>query len=259
MRQGLRPRLARRRPLLGIFVNYPAPALVELAGHVGYDFVFIDAEHGPQDLETCEHMVRAAETAEIVPIIRLPYPEPALVNRYLDTGAMGVLVPHVGSAAIARAVVDAAKYHPLGKRGAGSRTRAADFGFTRSATDYAAWANAETVVLGILEDDGLDKNLPEILDVEGFDGFVIGPSDLSQSLGLPGQVRHPKVQETIDSISQQVLASPKLLCRVLQDAQRAPDDAREFARLGAQLIAETYTGLFARGARDILSLHADAS
>jgi 4-hydroxy-2-oxoheptanedioate aldolase len=194
-----------------------------------------------------------------VPIIRLPYPEPALVNRYLDTGAMGVLVPHVGSAAVARAIVDAAKYHPLGHRGAGSRTRAADFGFTRSAADYAVWANAETVVLGILEDDGLDKNLPEILRVEGVDGFVIGPSDLSQSLGLPGQVRHPRVLEAIDAISRQVLASPRLLCRVLQDAQAAPEDARRFAQLGAHMIAETYAGLFTRGARDILSLHADAS
>src|SRR5437762_2427434 len=139
-RVGLRERLARNKPLFGIFVNYPSPSLVELCGHIGYDWVFIDAEHGPLDLETCENMVRAAETAGIVPIIRLPYPDPTLVNRYLDTGAMGILVPHLGSASQARAFVDAAKYHPAGHRGAGSRTRAADFGFRRSASDYARWA-----------------------------------------------------------------------------------------------------------------------
>lgn len=256
-RHGLRARLAEKRPLLGVFVNYPAPALVEMAGYAGYDFVFIDAEHGPQDVETCEHMVRAAETAGIVPIIRLPYPEPALINRYLDTGAMGVLVPHVSSAEIARAVVDAARYHPLGRRGAGARTRAADFGFTRSGAEYAAWANAEILVLGILEDAGLEGSLPELLAVDGLDGFVIGPSDLSQSLGLPGQTRHPKVLEAVAAISQQVLASDKLLCRVLQDAELGPSDAREFAALGAHMIAETYSNLFARGSRDVLSLHAD--
>ena len=250
--------LAERRPLLGLFINFAAPAIVEMAGYIGYDFVFIDAEHGPQDCETCEHMVRAAESAGIVPIIRLPYPEPNLINRYLDTGAMGVLVPHVSSAEVARAVVDAARYYPQGHRGAGARTRAGDFGFTRSGADYAAWANAETLVLGILEDDGLDANLPEILKVEGFDGFVIGPSDLAQSLGLPGQVRHPKVMEAVNAISRQVLASPKLLCRVLQDAEAGPADTKSFIELGAHMIAETYSGVFARGARDILSLRPDS-
>jgi 2-keto-3-deoxy-L-rhamnonate aldolase RhmA len=257
MREGLRPRLGQGRPLLGAFIHLPAPAIVEMAGHSGYDFVIIDAEHGPQDVETCEHMVRAAETAGIVPIIRLPYPDPRLINRYLDTGAMGVLVPHIANAEVARAVVDAAKYHPLGHRGAGGRTRASNFGLTQSSVEYAAWANAETMVFGILEDAGLDQNLPEILEVEGFDGFVIGPSDLSQSLGLPGQTRHPKVLEAVDAISRQVLASGKVLCRPLQDAQRAPEEARDFAAMGVHMISEPFIGLFARGARDILSLRVD--
>ncbi|HKB27572.1 MAG TPA: aldolase/citrate lyase family protein [Candidatus Limnocylindrales bacterium] len=235
-------------------MNYPSPALVELGGHIGYDWVFIDAEHGALDLETCEHMVRAAETAGIIPIIRLPYAEPDLVNRYLDTGAMGILVPHLASASQARAMVRAAKYHPTGGRGAGSRTRAADYGFRRSATDYASWANDETFVMGIVEDRAAIEELPEILRTPGIDGIVVGPSDLSQSFGVPGQLTHPSVVAAVDEISRQVLASSKALCRVLTNTATAKDDLARFLAMGAPMIAEPFTGLFFRGARAILDV-----
>ena len=235
-------------------MNYPSPSLVELCGHIGYDWVFIDAEHGPLELETCENMVRAAETAGIVPIIRLPHPDPTLVNRYLDTGAMGILVPHLGSARQARAFVDAAKYHPAGHRGAGSRTRAADFGFKRSASDYARWANAETFILGIVEDANGITELPEILGTPGIDGIVVGPSDLSQSFGVPGQITHPKVVAAVDEITRQVLASSKALCRVLTSTSTAKEDLARFLGMGVPMIAEPFTGLFSRGARAILDV-----
>lgn len=254
MRAGLKQRLASRRPLLGLFVNYPAPALVELAGHMGYDWVFIDCEHGPLDLETVEHMVRAAETAGIVPILRMPNADPLLVHRYLDTGAMGLLVPHLSSPAVAREIVEAAKFPPRGQRGAGSRTRAADFGFRMKAAEYAEWANSETVVFGILEDRSADEGLSEILEVDGLDGVVVGPSDLSQSLGVPGQPDHPKVLEMVESITKRVLASSKTLCRVITNASTAVVDARRFQDMGVPMIAEPFTGLFARGAREILSV-----
>jgi len=235
-------------------VNYPSPTLVELCGHIGYDWVFIDAEHGPLDLETCENMVRAAETAGIVPIIRLPYPDPTLVNRYLDTGAMGILVPHLGSARQARDFVDATKYHPAGNRGAGSRTRAADFGFERPASEYARWANSETFVMGIVEDADAIHELPGILGTPGIDGVVVGPSDLAQSLGVPGEITHPKVIAAVDEISRQVLASSKALCRVLTSTATAGEDLARFLGMGVPMIAEPFTGLFARGARAILDV-----
>jgi len=246
--------LAGHSPLLGLFVNYPSPALVELAGHIGYDWVFIDAEHGPLDLETVEHMVRAAETAGVVPIVRLPQPDPSLVHRYLDTGAMGILVPHLSSVEVANEMVDAAKFPPRGHRGAGSRTRAAGFGFRMTAADYADWSNSETVVFGILEDRSGYEQLSDILTVDGLDGLVVGPSDLSQSLGVPGQTSHPKVVELVDAITKQVLASSKVLCRVMTNASTAVSDLRRFQVMGVPMVAEPFTGLFARGAREILEL-----
>jgi 4-hydroxy-2-oxoheptanedioate aldolase len=254
VRSGLKQRLAAHSPLLGLFINYPSPALVELAGHIGYDWVFIDAEHGPLDVETVEQMVRAAETAGVVPIVRLPQPDPSLVHRYLDTGAMGILVPHLSSVEVAKDMVDAAKFPPHGHRGAGSRTRAADFGFRMTAADYADWANAETVIFGILEDRSGFDQLTEILSVEGLDGLVVGPSDLSQSLGVPGQTAHPKVVELVDAITNQVLASSKVLCRVMTNASTAISDLKRFQALGVPMIAEPFTGLFARGAQEILAL-----
>ena len=254
MRQGLRAKLAASKPLFGLFINYPAPALVELAGHSGYDWAFLDAEHGPLGTETIENMVRAAETAGIVPLVRLPYPDASLVNRYLDTGAMGVLVPHIHDADRAREFVRAAKYHPAGERGAGSRTRAADFGYRLSASDYAAWADRETMIFGIVEDRDALEQLPAMLEVDGIDGFVVGPSDLSQALGVPGQIAHPDVVRVIDKVTQAVLRSTKLLCRVLTNAETAAADAAAFAQMGVHLIAEPYTGIFSRGARPVLGV-----
>jgi len=240
--------------MLGIFVNYPAPALVELAGHIGYDWVFIDAEHGPLDLETCEHMVRAAETAGIVPIIRLPKPDPDLVHRYLDTGAMGILVPHLSSAAVAQEMVQATKFPPQGRRGAGSRTRAAGFGYHMTAPEYAEWSNRETVIFGILEDVSGYEAISSILAVDGLDGLVVGPSDLSQSLGVPGRTDDQRVVDAVADLTRAILASDKMLIRVVTNASTAVDDARRFRDLGVPMIAEPFTGLFARGARDILAI-----
>jgi 4-hydroxy-2-oxoheptanedioate aldolase len=167
---------------------------------------------------------------------------------------MGILVPHLSSVEVARDMVDAAKFPPHGHRGAGSRTRAADFGFRMTAADYADWSNSETVVLGILEDRSGYDQLPAILSVDGLDGLVVGPSDLSQSLGVPGQTTHPKVVELVDAITKQVLASSKVLCRVMTNASTAVTDLRRFQAMGVPMIAEPFTGLFARGAREILAL-----
>ena len=114
------------------------------------DWVFIDAEHGPTDLETCVEMVRAAECSGVVPIIRMPYPDPQLVNRYLDTGARGVLVPHMHEPKLAEAIVQAVRYRPLGHRGAGGNTRAARYG-VMGHQRYVRHAN-DNLVFGILED-----------------------------------------------------------------------------------------------------------
>jgi 4-hydroxy-2-oxoheptanedioate aldolase len=187
----LRQKLAHGSPLLGLFLQFSHPSLVELAGYIGYDWIFIDAEHSSISPEAVENMVRGAEHAGITPIVRTPSGEPAVIQSYLDTGAMGVLVPHLKSAEMARKIVAATKYPPLGIRGAGSKTRANNVGYRLTAPDHFAWCNEQVVVFGMLEDMEGVKALPEILKVEGLDGLVIGPTDLAGSMGMPGQKPSP--------------------------------------------------------------------
>lgn len=252
----LKAKIRSGKTVFGVMMNIASPALVELIGHLGFDWVFIDAEHGPMDVETCEQMVRAAEITGMTPMIRMPYPEPRLINKYLDTGAMGVLVPHFNSKERVEAMVQAAKYHPMGKRGAGSGTRAADFGLRFSATEYAAWANSETMMFGILEDKEVDQNLPEMLKVPGFDGVLVGTSDLSQSLGMPGQTKHPDVLAMADRFIKQVMASDKLLCLSLRDSGSPVEDGKRLIDMGVPMICWGIRALVGRGAKELLTLKA---
>jgi 2-keto-3-deoxy-L-rhamnonate aldolase RhmA len=259
MRQNLlKARLREGTTAFGVMLNLPSPEIVELAGLLGFDWVFIDAEHGPMGVEMCEQMVRAAETAGITPMIRLPYPDPLLINRYLDTGAMGVLFPHMKSVERTQAAVGGLKYHPMGHRGAGSGTRAADYGLRLSAVDYAKWANAETMLFGIIEDKEAVDELPDILKVDGLDGVLIGPSDLSQSLGMPGQTTHPDVMKLFDQMSATVRASDKLLCVALRSEATAHDYTESLVAAGVPMIVITAKNLIVRGAKDLIKLRGKA-
>ncbi|GAI41536.1 unnamed protein product, partial [marine sediment metagenome] len=129
----------------GVMCNLYSPMIVELIGHVGFDFVLIDAEHGPAGVESCDHMVRAAETVGIASYIRIAMNIQQNTLRHLDIGALGVQLPMVNTRAEAEAVVEAVKYPPQGKRGLAS-VRAADYGLTMSLEEYALKANQETLI-----------------------------------------------------------------------------------------------------------------
>lgn len=117
MPESFKTRMKRGDRLLGFFVGTPSPAVVEMAGLTGYDFVIIDTEHGPADIETIENMLRAAAQHGMAGLVRVPDGSVASIQRVLDAGADGILVPHVSSAAIAREVVERALFAPQGKRG----------------------------------------------------------------------------------------------------------------------------------------------
>ena len=128
-----------RRPLLGMFVGTPAPALVEMCGHAGFDFVIIDNEHGPSGIESTERMIRAARAAGVIPVVRTLEPD---ILRVLDIGASGIQVPQVNTAEQAARIVAAAKYPPVGTRGAAFSTRAAGFGFFGGESTFATRTRA---------------------------------------------------------------------------------------------------------------------
>jgi 4-hydroxy-2-oxoheptanedioate aldolase len=240
----MKARLAGGGWTAGPILPLAAPALVEVAALAGFDHLLIDAEHGHISVADCEMLVRAAEASGITPIVRVPTNAPHEILRYLDTGAQGVLVPQVSSREEAERAVQAARYHPLGQRGLAG-TRAADYGLRGSLQDYVREANEQLLVLGLIEDIRAVENLHEIVTVEGLDVLSIGPSDLSQSMGYPGDWQHPDVQAAIAEIIKQGVAAGKVVGMNCPTGEAA---ARERAR-GVRLTSVSMLGLLAQGMR----------
>ena len=188
----LRSKLAEKRVSAGVFCELPCPEAVEIAGVAGWDFVVIDGEHAPLTAAQFPGMVRAATAGGVPAIVRVASAEPAAIQHALDCGAAGVQIPQIASVEAAREAVTAARFHPLGQRGFNPFVRAADFS-ARPVAEFFERANREvTVVLQVESAEGLEA-VEGILDVEGFDVLFVGPYDLSQSLGIPGETSHPRV------------------------------------------------------------------
>ncbi len=184
--------------VFGLFSKTSDPALVEIAGYAGFDFIILDLEHGPNTTHNLQHLVRAAEIGGIVPIVRVKESPRSLIGEVLDVGAAGVQVPQITTAANAREAVAAAKFAPSGNRGVCRFVRAAEYS-SMDKTVYFEQSNEALVVLQIEGREAIE-NLEEILTVPGIDVVFIGPYDLSQSLGRPGDVEHPEVVGAVNEI-----------------------------------------------------------
>lgn len=196
--------------VFGSFVSLPEPGIVEAIGYAGYDFVIIDMEHSPIDFGDLRCLLAAADGAGVAPLVRVGTPEANPILRVLDTGALGVMVPHVRSAEDARAVVSACRYFPDGKRGVNSATRAAGYGLADFGT-HVQESNEEILTIALIEDpEGVD-DIAAITGVPGLDIVCPGPGDLSAALGLPGQSQHPTVQAAVQQVVEAVNAEPGLV------------------------------------------------
>lgn len=181
------------RTVFGMYVAIPTPAILELAGQAGMDFIRIDCAHSPLDLFALEHMIRAAEAQGVTPFVRLNYNEQHIAS-VLEMGAMGIIVPDVASVEAAKAVVDAARFAPVGERGMFAAPRSSGYG-AAGAADYAQWSNEEVMLAIQIESAQAIENLEEILSVPGIDMVLSGRGDLANSLGVAGQRTHPLVLE----------------------------------------------------------------
>lgn len=205
------------RARLTLIVKMPAAATVELAGHAGFDAVMIDTEHGSGDMTALEHHIRAAETAQVRTLVRVSDGRSPDILRALDAGADGIVVPHVTCPEDVRDAVALTRYPPLGRRSLALSTRAGRHGL-RSVSDHLELAQRQVTLIGQLEDAEALERIPDILAVDGLAGIFIGPSDLSASLGWPGQLDHPVVTEAIVRITDAVCARPDLaLCALAAD------------------------------------------
>lgn len=189
-------RLERGEAAVGAFLQLASTAVVEIAGDAGFDFVLIDCEHGAFSFETAVQLIRAAEAADTMPMVRVSGAVLKDLGRFLDAGAMGLLVPQVSSADQARAVVAASKYrterYPGGMRGACPIVRATRY-YSPSWAEHAAWSNHNCPLWILVETaEGID-DLPQILEVPGIDAVMFGTFDLSVAMGFEGNRNHPAV------------------------------------------------------------------
>ena len=209
MADRLRGKLAGGQPAIGIFSKVLDSAFVEAAGLAGLDFIILDNEHGHSSLETIHNHVRAARLGGVTSIVRVKGTDAHAIGSALDSGAGGVQVPNVETAEQARAAVQAARFHPLGARGVCRFVRAADYG-ARDRADYFSGSNECVLVLQVEGLEGV-ANLDAILAVPGFDVLFVGPYDLSQAAGKPGQIDAPEVRALIDRIAATAKAAGKAL------------------------------------------------
>ena len=163
----------------------------------GMDFLMLDMEHSSVDLESSQEIVRAALSAGIVPLARVVENQYPFIARILDTGVMGIMVPRVHTPDQARQVVRAAKYPPQGDRGFGVRGMITDYAPV-SMREIIDWANDHTLLIIQVESNEALTNLDEITSVQGIDVALIGPSDLSISLGIPGEFENPRFLEAAE-------------------------------------------------------------
>lgn len=193
-KQTIKEKLDAGQFLLGTWSQSASPEVLEIVGYAGFDYTIIDTEHGYFGLETAENLVRTAEAAGISPLVRVALNEPHLILKALDIGAEGVVVPQVTTIDEAKKAVSAARYYPDGTRGACPCIRAGKH-YVPDWAKYATKANRDVVVVLLVEGQEGVANIESIVNTEGVNAIMVGPFDLSVSLGVGGQLDHPLVTD----------------------------------------------------------------
>ena len=203
------------------------PDQIDLMGPAGLDAVWLEAEHGPVDFGRIPDLTRACDLWGITSIVRVNALAYGPIYRTLDLGAQGVCVPHIDTAADARRFVEAAKFAPIGKRGLFVSRQ----GY--GVEDYLGVANDHTLLIALIEDIRAVQNLDEILAVDHIDVFFVAPSDLAASMGLIGQVAHPKVQETVEDTLRRIMTAGRTAGTTLVGNQ----NGERYAAMGVRFLA----------------------
>ena len=196
MKNHMKELLVAGKTVIGAQLRFGSPAVAELFGHAGFDYIVFDTEHAPQTSVGVQQQIQALASTPATPIVRMLKNDADLPRPFLDMGAGGTLVPFVNSAEDARLGAQALRYPPVGTRGYGP-SRASRYGMDK---DYFKTANNEMVFLPIIEDVRAVKNIEELFAVPGVDSFIIGPVDLSISLGAPMQFDHPRFKDAFRTI-----------------------------------------------------------
>jgi 2-keto-3-deoxy-L-rhamnonate aldolase RhmA len=240
----IRKTLREGKPVIGMTVTVSSADVVAQAARVGFDFVWIEMEHSPITLETARTMVLATQGTRTMPIIRVPVNERWTAKRALDAGALGVVFPFTSTPELAQQAVTACRYPPAGSRGAGPGLATLRW---PAPDGYANFADAQALVIIIIEEKQAVENIDAILDVPGIDVVFIGVNDLSFSFGDRGQ-QTPQVLAAIAKIVAAAQARKLPVGRPTSaaDVKRHIAEGFQFFQAASEL------GLLAAGARPLL-------
>lgn len=227
--QHLRERLASGDSLVGTFQISTSPMVAETLGETELDFVVLDQEHGPLTAETSASLTMGLDNTDTSTIVRVRSNDPPEIQRALDIGAEGVQIPQIETREDARAAVEAARFAPVGERGFSMYVRAGNYVGSDS---YTEEQNEQTTVIVHVEGERGVENIDEILSVDGIDVIFLGPYDLSQSLGVPGQVEHERVVSTMSEVAEKANDAGRAVGTHADD----PETARRWLDAGVQYV-----------------------
>lgn len=197
MPKGLKKRLKEKKLTVGSWLQIGSPIVAEIMAQAGFDWLVVDMEHSAISIDNAQSLIQIIDLAGCVPLVRLSSNDSTLIKRVMDAGSHGIIVPNVNSADEAVAAVKATQYPPNGMRGVGL-WRAQGYGFDFE--KYKKWQATESIVIVQIEHMEGVNNLEAILSVKGVDGFIVGPYDLSASLGIPGEFKHPDFKNALDKV-----------------------------------------------------------
>src|SRR3972149_4608109 len=193
----LKEKLRKNELTIGSWITLSHPSIPEIMAKTGFGWLTIDMEHSAITLHQAQQLIQIIELSGVVPLVRVGENSPNLIKRVMDAGAYGVIVPMVNSKEDAEKAVNAVKYPPVGNRGVGL-ARAQGYGLEFE--KYKKWVNKGRIVIVQIEHIKGVENLEEILSVDGVDAFIVGPYDLSGSLGMPGNFTHPSMRNALKRI-----------------------------------------------------------
>lgn len=240
-------RLQNGEVVVGAFFKYAEATLAEFVAMQGWDFMIFDGEHGTIQPADVENLCRATELRGVTPIVRATTNQPHVILRFMDAGPHGVHVPWVNTVEGVQNAVKAVKYWPEGERGlAGSR--ASEWGMNEPIAAYTARANRETMVVIHIETIQAVELVEQYVGVDGVDVLFIGPTDLSHSMGHPGEIDHPDVVAAMERVAETVAPSTKAL-GIYAGTSRF---ARDWIDRGARYIATGADGFLKKGMKEYL-------
>ena len=225
----LRQRLYDGDTVVGTFQIIDSAVMGEIDGYAGLDFVIIDQEHGPLTAESSLGLCAGVERGGASPVIRVRENNPSEIQRALDLGASGVQIPQIENKEDAEHAAAAARFDPIGHRGLSKYVRAGEY---HGDEDYTQMQNETTAVIVHIEGQKAIQNISDIAAVEGIDVLFIGPYDLSQSLGIPGQIDDVRVEEKMDEICERVKDTDAIIGTYADD----PEMANRWISAGAQYV-----------------------